>query len=107
MPMTYSSTLPAFSNMSNLAAAAEVPFQPGNVVSFNFAQKNMSFPRQNSLRINKGFQVDNLQAAVQASEMGTRWRCLSSGEKCRRWRGRWAAASQMGACTHTACGLAH
>ena len=79
MPMTYSSTLPAFSNMSNLAAAAEVPFQPGNVVSFNFAQKNMSFPRQNSLRINKGFQVDNLQAAVQASEMGTSRKTMRPG----------------------------
>lgn len=36
-PSSYTSTLPAFSNMSGIAAAAVVPFQPGTTLNFAYA----------------------------------------------------------------------
>ena len=69
--LSYSSTLPAFSNMSNVAAAAEVPFQPGNIINFNYAQKDMRFARRSSLHMGNGFQTDTLRGVVQSREMGT------------------------------------
>ncbi len=79
MPLSYSSTLPAFSNMSNLAATAEVPFQPGNILNFNYAQKNMRFPRMNSLEMGNGFQMDRTRTMSQAREMGTSRKMLRPG----------------------------
>jgi hypothetical protein len=79
MPLSYSSTLPAFSNMSNIAATAEVPFQPGNIVNFNYAQKNMRFPRMNSLEMGNGFQMDRSRTMTQAREMGTSRKMMRPG----------------------------
>ena len=79
MPLSYSSTLPAFSNMSGLASTAEVPFQPGNIVNFNYAQKNMRFPRMNSLEMGNGFQMDRSRTMSQAREMGTSRKMMRPG----------------------------
>jgi len=79
MPLSYSSTLPAFSNMSNLAATAEVPFQPGNIINFNYAQKNMRFPRMHSLQMGNGFPMDTSRIDSQAPEMGTSRKMMRPG----------------------------
>ena len=78
-PLSYSSTLPAFSNMSLLAATAEVPFQPGNIVNFNYAQKNMRFPRMSSLEMGNGFQMDRSRTMSQARELGTSRKMMRPG----------------------------
>jgi hypothetical protein len=79
MPLSYSSTLPAFSNMSLVAASAQVPFQPGNIIHFNYAQKNMRFPRMNSLEMGNGYQMDRSQTLSQARELGTSRKMLRPG----------------------------
>eukprot|EP00285_Hemiselmis_virescens_P014834 CAMPEP_0173403448 /NCGR_PEP_ID=MMETSP1356-20130122/56846_1 /TAXON_ID=77927 ORGANISM="Hemiselmis virescens, Strain PCC157" /NCGR_SAMPLE_ID=MMETSP1356 /ASSEMBLY_ACC=CAM_ASM_000847 /LENGTH=633 /DNA_ID=CAMNT_0014363981 /DNA_START=26 /DNA_END=1924 /DNA_ORIENTATION=- len=62
--------MPAFSNLSAAAAAAQIPFQPGTNLNFNFAQKNMKFPRSTTLDFHNGSRVDRSRAPSQKRELG-------------------------------------